>query len=325
MVPKNEKQDLDKYDIHLSEQLSKLFSEVEDGSGGEYLGQEDDQKINELPIPELTEILSKIDKDEVPKQLDFFEGDQNKEFEKKVKQIGLSTDSIEFLEFLQSSFCQELLIEDKLKIHNESGNIFFNNLETNESIYGFFQQQENQSKAIIKHRHFTFTDSYEDYFEWLVHGFKGNEDQKHNVLTNKNSKYLFYQFNDYLEHIFEPIKRVRHSVITDDDLVLEVIQNKNRQYFIETILIACKTNNGGMNNTVDLKNINLIKNSRENITICKQKCLSFYNQISRYLENTIKIYQQMKEMKLIMIYKEIIILLTQVRQMNFPTIISQIL
>ena len=85
MVPKNEKQDLDKYDIHLSEQLSKLFSEVEDGSGGEYLGQEDDQKINELSIPELTEILSKIDKDEVPKQLEFFEGDQNKEFEDKVK------------------------------------------------------------------------------------------------------------------------------------------------------------------------------------------------------------------------------------------------
>ena len=85
MVPKNEKQYLDKYDIHLSEQLSKLFSEVEDSSGGEYLGQEDDQKINGLSIPELTEILSKIDKDEVPKQLEFFEGDQNKEFEDQVK------------------------------------------------------------------------------------------------------------------------------------------------------------------------------------------------------------------------------------------------
>ena len=45
MVPKNEKQDLDKDDIHLSEQLSKLFPEVEDGDGGGgYLGQEDDQK-----------------------------------------------------------------------------------------------------------------------------------------------------------------------------------------------------------------------------------------------------------------------------------------
>ena len=61
MVPKNEKEDLYKCDIHLSEQLPKLFPEVEDGVGGGYLGQEDDKKTNELPILELTEILSKID------------------------------------------------------------------------------------------------------------------------------------------------------------------------------------------------------------------------------------------------------------------------
>ena len=72
MVPKNEKQDLDKYNTHLSEQLSKLFPEVEDGGGGGYLDPEDNQEINQLPIPELTEILSKIDKREVPKQLEFF-------------------------------------------------------------------------------------------------------------------------------------------------------------------------------------------------------------------------------------------------------------
>ena len=97
MIPKSEKQDLDKYDLHLSEQLSKLFSKVEEGSG-KFVGQDndDDQKTNELPIPELTEILSKIDKREVPKQLEFFEGGKNKEFEEKVKLIGLSTDSIAF-------------------------------------------------------------------------------------------------------------------------------------------------------------------------------------------------------------------------------------
>ena len=181
MVRNNEKQDLDKY-IHLSEQLSKLFLEVEDAGGGGYLGQEDDKKINELPIPEVTEILSKIGKGEVPKQLEFFEGGQNKQFENKVKLIGLSTDSIEFLEFLQSSFSQDLFIEIKLKIHIKSGNIFFNNLDTNESIYSFFQQQEYQSKATIKHQ----------YFEWLVHGFEGSEDKKYDALTNKNLKYLFY-------------------------------------------------------------------------------------------------------------------------------------
>ena len=38
VIPKNEKQDLDKYDLHLSEQLSKLFPEVEDGGCGGSLG-----------------------------------------------------------------------------------------------------------------------------------------------------------------------------------------------------------------------------------------------------------------------------------------------
>ena len=54
-----------------------------------------------------------------------------------------------------------------------------------------------------------------------------------------------------------------------------------------TILTACKTNNGSINNTINLKNINLLKNLIENITICKQTYLNFYNQISQYLTNTI--------------------------------------
>ena len=132
----------------------------------------------------------------------------------------------------------------------------------------------------------SFTDGYEDYFDWLVQGFSGNEDQKY-VLTNKNSKYLFYWFDDYLERLLQPIKPVRHSIITDNDLALEVIQNENWQYFIETILTACKTSNG-VNNTINLKNINLIKNLIEKITIFKQTYLNFYNQISQYLTNTIR-------------------------------------
>ena len=63
---------------------------------------------------------------------------KKKEFEDKVKLIGLSTDSIELLEFLQNIFCQKLLIKNKLKIHIKSRNILFNNLDTNESIYSFF-------------------------------------------------------------------------------------------------------------------------------------------------------------------------------------------
>ena len=58
-------------------------------------------------------------------------------------------------------------------------------------------------------------------------------------------------------------------MITDDGRALEVIQNENWQYFNETILTACKTNNDSINETADLKNIKLIKCYIENNTICK--------------------------------------------------------
>ena len=93
----------------------------------------------------------------------------------------------------------------------------------------------------------------------LFKALKETKIKTNKKLTNKNSKYLLYWFNDYLERLLQPIKPFLHSVITYDDLVLDIIHNENWQYFIETILAAFKTNNGGINNTIDLKNINSIK------------------------------------------------------------------
>ena len=136
MVPKIKKEQLDKLDLHLSTQLSKLFPEVEDGR--KIIDDKNDEKIIELPIQQLTEIQSKIGKGEVPKQLNFFKGGENIELENRVKSISLSTNCLQFLDFLQSDFYQEISIQNKLKIHIETRNIFFYNLDTNESIYNFF-------------------------------------------------------------------------------------------------------------------------------------------------------------------------------------------
>ena len=48
--------------------------------------------------------MSKIDKGEVPKQLNFLKGGENIEFEFRVKSFGLSTDSIQLIDFLQSDY-----------------------------------------------------------------------------------------------------------------------------------------------------------------------------------------------------------------------------
>ena len=112
------------------------------------------------------------------------------------------------------------------------------NIDTNESIYSFFQQQEDSSKAFINFD-FLFEDSYSDYFEWIINKFKAKQDDRYDVLTNKNSKYLFYKSNDSLATIGELVKAVPYSKITQDDVAIEAIQNQNWQYFVETLSYGC--------------------------------------------------------------------------------------
>ena len=59
-----------------------------------------------------------------------------------------------------------------------------------------------------------------------------------------------------MKRLLQPIKPFLHSVITDDDLALDINQNENWQYFLETILAACKTNNGDINNTIEKYQLN---------------------------------------------------------------------
>ena len=66
MVPRAKEKTKQKADINLSEQLAKLFPDVD-----KKITDKNDQSINQLRLSDLSEILSKIDKGEVPKQFEF--------------------------------------------------------------------------------------------------------------------------------------------------------------------------------------------------------------------------------------------------------------
>ena len=118
---------------------------------------------------------------------------------------------------------------------------------------------------------------------------KNGNDKKCDLLTNKNSKCLFYHFNDYLRQINEPTKPVRHNIVLNDETALEILQNKNCQYFIKRILEVCQWNNGGgLNQLVNAKEVKIIENSVENLTICKKLYTNLYNQIARNLMEAIR-------------------------------------
>ena len=117
---------------------------------------------------------------------------------------------------------------------------------------------------------------------------------QYNILVNKNLKFLFYDFNDYLKQIIEPMKPVHHTAVTDDESTLEILQRKNWQYFIEIILEICQSNNGAeLTQLVSAKEIKITENSVENFTICKSLYTNFCNQIASNLSDALRNYRQM--------------------------------
>ena len=138
--------------------LSKLLPNIDE------IVDEQNYKTNELAIDKMTDILPQNDNDKIPLELAFFGGWENQLFNNYVKALRLSPNSLEFVDFLQSDEYKEILLASKLKVRVETGNIYYDDQDTNESIYSFFLVQQDPDKAFIDFE-FTFPDSYEDYFE----------------------------------------------------------------------------------------------------------------------------------------------------------------
>ena len=124
---------------------------------------------------------------------------------------------------------------------------------TIESIYRFFELQEDHAKAFVNYD-FVFENSYNEYFNWLRNKFYYKDDDKYHVLTNKNAKYLFYRFSDSLDKNSDFLKSVRNGKIRNNQLALETIQNQNCQYFLGALLSSSNDENLMM-----LKYIKIIK------------------------------------------------------------------
>ena len=88
-------------------------------------------------MDDLTEILSRIGEDDTPFEYDFFTSGKNKKYDDIICSIGPSSDNLDFLDFLQSDQCKQILVNNNLKIHIETGSIYQDDEDTNESILNF--------------------------------------------------------------------------------------------------------------------------------------------------------------------------------------------
>ena len=101
----------------------------------------------------------------------FYGGDDSEKFRINCEMIGLTGDNSEFIDFLCSSAGKQIMQENSTSIHLESGNLFYDNFNTQESFYDFLLNQQDENKVIIKKKIAyckTFKQYLHDFSEVLI-------------------------------------------------------------------------------------------------------------------------------------------------------------
>ena len=92
---------------------------------------------------------------------------------------------------------RRLMTQNKLSIHVETGDIFYNNHNTEENFYNFLLLQQNGEAAEVPKK-FSYSNSFEKYITEFLQKFSVDDQEKFDMLSFKNSKYLFYVFNSFV-------------------------------------------------------------------------------------------------------------------------------
>ena len=116
------------------------------------------------------EIKYAFDEASLPEQLEVFYGGNNENFVRACNFLSLNEDNNEFIYFLCSDNGQNIMTNNSLSIHIESGNIFYQNFNTNENFYSFLLAQQDEMKAIIP-KGIAYHYSFEKYIKNYLPSF----------------------------------------------------------------------------------------------------------------------------------------------------------
>ena len=259
-----------KEEKQLSDALQNLFPDIDN------IINESKKADLEIDFKNLTKTLSEIENQIVPFEFEFFDGEENNKFRDIILGLGNVSghDIIKFVDFLESQICKKILADNKLKIHIETGNIYYDNNDTNESIHNFILAQLNPVAGKINHD-FTFDRDYSTYFHWLNDAFSESRRNKLDILTNKNSKFLFYHFNDQLQQQNQKLQNIKHTVVTEDFIAAEQIQDRNWKYLVDKLLLFSEN---AINSS---EKENFLLDTKENLLILKKTHDQLYNQIAK--------------------------------------------
>ena len=171
------------------------------------------------------DIKDTMDEGNVPENIYFFYGGESDNFYRALEFVGLSPMNREFGAFLMSDLGRQVMTENKLSIHVESGDIFYENHNTGENFYNFLLAQQNNDAAFIPKKLY-YRRSFESYISQFLQAFSIDDVEKYDLFTHKNSKYLFYCFNDYIKAYGNLRHKIKHTRKMPDTVGMQKIEEK---------------------------------------------------------------------------------------------------
>ena len=145
-----------------------------------------------------------------------------------------------FMQFLATDYSSQIMKQNRLSIHSNTSDLYYDNVNTNESLFDFIVSQKNRTKKRIREKLYYGSTFEQDLSEFLP-TFDADIDAKLDTLANKSIKYLFYRYNDYLVYKgFEP-SPIIHTELFTDEVVMEKLQNRYWQYLIESLIYKVET------------------------------------------------------------------------------------
>ena len=94
--------------------------------------------------------------------------------------------------------------------------LYYNNVNTNESIYDFILEQQDTTRKLVD-SNFSFGGDFQCYIKEYLAGINAHDDE--------NSKYLFYRYNGFLISKNIKLIKIRHTKISEELVGLVEIQD----------------------------------------------------------------------------------------------------
>ena len=117
----------------------------------------------------------------VTENIYFFYGGESENFYRAVEFMGPDAENREFAAFLMFDMGRQVMASNRLLIHVETGDIFYENHNTGENFYNFLVTQKSEEAAFIPKK-FSYLNTFEIYISQFLQEFSLDDVEKKKYL-----------------------------------------------------------------------------------------------------------------------------------------------